>query len=68
MPGHPFPDSPVLTNFARSYLRRADFLMADAYHSSAHGRHFCRVAQYGRLLAARRVFIQHYIYLRTFCL
>jgi hypothetical protein len=27
MPGHPFPDSPVLTNSARSYLRRADFLM-----------------------------------------
>jgi hypothetical protein len=27
MPGHPFPDSPVLTNSARSYLCRADFLM-----------------------------------------
>jgi hypothetical protein len=27
LPGHPFPDSPVLTNSARSYLRRADFLM-----------------------------------------
>jgi hypothetical protein len=28
MPGHPFPDSPVLINSARSYLRRADFLMS----------------------------------------
>ncbi|KIM74374.1 hypothetical protein PILCRDRAFT_14520 [Piloderma croceum F 1598] len=27
MPGHPFPDSPVLTNSAWSYLRRTDFLM-----------------------------------------
>ena len=27
MPGHPFPDSSVLTNSAQSYLRRADFLM-----------------------------------------
>jgi hypothetical protein len=27
MPEHPFPDSSVLTNSARSYLRRADFLM-----------------------------------------
>jgi hypothetical protein len=28
MPGHPFPDSPVLTNSAWSYLRHTDFLMA----------------------------------------
>ena len=27
MPGHPFPDSPVLTNSAWSYLRHTDFLM-----------------------------------------
>jgi hypothetical protein len=27
MLGHPFPDSPVFTNSARSYLRCADFLM-----------------------------------------
>jgi hypothetical protein len=32
MPGHPFLDSSVLTNFARSYLRRADFLMVLVKH------------------------------------
>src|SRR6266436_4401267 len=31
MPGHPFPDSPVLTNSAWSYLRHTDFLMAKAH-------------------------------------
>jgi hypothetical protein len=33
MPGHPFPDSSVLTNSARSYLRRADFLMVEHDHA-----------------------------------
>ena len=28
MPGQTFPDGPVLTNSAQSYLRRADFLIS----------------------------------------
>ena len=34
MPGHPFPDSFVLTNSAWSYLHRADFLMGPNYSST----------------------------------
>jgi hypothetical protein len=36
MPGHPFPDSSVLTNSARSYLRRPDFLMSDLFKRARH--------------------------------
>jgi hypothetical protein len=39
MPGHLFPDCPVLTNSARSYLRRADFLML---YAAEVGDHFWR--------------------------
>jgi len=35
MPGHPFPDCPVLTNSAWSYLRRADFLMNGEHNARA---------------------------------